>query len=197
MASTSPSFAELRSPLDSFINIIPAGHEKALKQAFYNAATLLFVFLSCGAAVVMFFVMEIFLRPLVWAVLCGTALYPFKYTLSSALDSWLQGLEDSGTPLVVGTVAIPLTLLNFASEVLGQLVSQWYKVLIGVVVGLPLAYLGYQFMDSVWYGLYSVFYVLYEALDYFSTLWVRYRCTIKIKKGLLNKWTRTSKNFWE
>ena len=172
MAST-PSAQELRSPLDSFINILPQGHEKALKQAFYNAATLLFVFLSCGAAVVMYFVLEIFLRPLLWAVLCGTALYPFKYTLSSTLDSWLQGLQDSGTPLVVGTVAIPITLLNFASELLGELVSKWYKILIAVIVGLPLAYLGYQFLDSVWYGLCSVFYVLYETLDYFSTLWVR------------------------
>ncbi|XP_072021281.1 transmembrane protein 245-like isoform X2 [Amphiura filiformis] len=171
MASTQ-SATDLRSPLDSIMNIFPQGHDKALKQAFYNAATLLFVFLSCGAAVVMYFVLEIFLRPLLWAVLCGTALYPFKYTLSSILDSWLQGLQDSGTPLVVGTVAIPLTLLNFASEVLGQLVSKWYKILIAVIVGLPLAYLGYQFLDSIWYGLCSVFYMLYNALDYFSTLWV-------------------------
>ncbi|XP_022088536.1 transmembrane protein 245-like isoform X2 [Acanthaster planci] len=173
MANPSSDSGDPRSPLDSVLNtFLPQGHEKALKQAFYNAATILFIVLFCGAAVAVYFVLEIFIKPLLWAVLCGTVLYPFKYTLTSYVSGWLQGLEDSGTPLVVGTVAIPLSLLNFASEQLGQVISQRFKLLAAVSLGLPLTYLAYQCLDYVVQVVLGVFHVLYEGLGYFSTLWV-------------------------
>ncbi|XP_071788406.1 transmembrane protein 245-like isoform X2 [Asterias amurensis] len=173
MASTSGEGSDLRSPFDSVLTtFLPQGHEKALKQAFYNAATVLFIVLFCGAAVAVYFVLEIFLKPLLWAVLCGTALYPFKYTLTSYVSGWLQGLESSGTPLVVGTIAIPLSLLNFASEQLGRLISHRFTLLMAVSFGLPFSYLAYQCLDYVVTFMLGVFYVLYEGLGYFSTLWV-------------------------
>ena len=94
-------------------------------------------------------------------------------SLHSYVSGWLQGLEDSGTPLVVGTVAIPLSLLNFASEQLGQVISQRFKLLAAVSLGLPLTYLAYQCLDYVVQVVLGVFHVLYEGLGYFSTLWVR------------------------
>ncbi|XP_038058247.1 transmembrane protein 245-like isoform X2 [Patiria miniata] len=173
MANPSTDGGELRSPFDSVLTtFLPQGHEKNLKQAFYNAATILFIVLFCGAAVAVYFVLEIFIKPLLWAVLCGTVLYPFKYTLTSYVSGWLQGLEDSSTPLAVGTIAIPLSLLNFASEQLGQVISHRFKLLVAVSLGLPLSYLAYQCLDYVVNILLGVFYVLYEGLGYFSTLWV-------------------------
>lgn len=88
--------SDLRSPLDSVLNIVPHNHEKALRQAFYNGLTFVFLALVFGAVVSVYYVLEIFLRPLVWATLIGIVLYPFKYTLSSTIKGWLGGLEDSG-----------------------------------------------------------------------------------------------------
>lgn len=88
--------AELRSPLDSVLTIVPQNHEKALRQAFYNALSFVLLGLVLVAVVSVYYVLEIFLRPLVWATLIGIVLYPFKYTLSSTIKGWLGGLEDSG-----------------------------------------------------------------------------------------------------
>ncbi|XP_072173987.1 transmembrane protein 245-like [Diadema setosum] len=163
---------EPRSPLDSMLHFVPQGHEKHLKQAFYNAATFIIIGLCCAAGISVYFVFEIFLKPLMWATLCGTVLYPFKYTLQSSMYGWLQGLEDSSTPLVVGAVAIPLTLLNFASEQLGSLIARRYKILITVAAGLPAAYIVYWLLDYIFPAVKLLFTTLYDGLSIFSSLWV-------------------------
>ena len=163
---------DLRSPLDSVLNFVPQGHEKHLKQAFYNAATFILIAVLGAAVVAVYYVFEIFIKPLMWATLCGTVLYPFKYTLQSNAAGWLQGLEDSSTPLVVGAVAIPLTFLNFASEQLGSLLARRFKMLIAVGAGLPAAYLVYWFLDYIFPAVKLFFTSLYNGLNIFSSLWV-------------------------
>ncbi|XP_077993974.1 transmembrane protein 245-like [Glandiceps talaboti] len=163
---------EPRSTIKDVFNFVPHGHEKALKHAFYNVAALLFVLFSCGAAISVYFVLEAFLRPLLWAVLCGTVLYPFKYRLSKFVREWLRGLRDSGTPMVVGTITIPIKFLDWTSDSLGEFISRRTKILTGVAIGLPVCFLLCYFMDTVYRFLEWFAFFLYEVLGYFSAIWV-------------------------
>lgn len=165
------SGSDLRSPLDSVLHIVPQNHEKALRQAFYNALTFVFLALVVGAVVSVYYVLEIFLRPLVWATLIGIVLYPFKYTLSSMIKGWLGGLEESGTPLAVGAVAIPLSLLNFFSEKLGDFFANYYKLLLRIAGGVLLLFIGGWLIYYLFPGIKWGTFTLYSALNMFGSLW--------------------------
>lgn len=170
----SPSFEYFRSSFDNVFQILPQGHEKALKKALYNTAANFFVIFASLVVVAGYFVLQAFLRPLLWAVLCGTFLYPFKRTLTSGLRSWLQGLDQSGTPFAAGLVLLPLKSVHDVSEMVSATLKNHLKLILVGTVGLPFLNLLYYFglIDSIFSWIYSFFVFLYAALDYFNSVWI-------------------------
>ncbi|XGW17710.1 hypothetical protein V3C99_002360 [Haemonchus contortus] len=60
--------------------------------------------------------MYIFLSPMLWAVIVGTVLFPFKKNVTNVVRDWLSELQGTNTPLVIGVLTMPLCALKAFSE---------------------------------------------------------------------------------
>ncbi|XP_032664571.1 transmembrane protein 245 isoform X2 [Odontomachus brunneus] len=127
----------VRSPMDNLLTMLSnfsAGHEKGLKQGIYNAVALFLLFLVLAAGYGLYFILSPFLKPLIWALLCGSVLFPFKYSLATTVQSWFTNVETSHTPLVVNISLLPVHIFDNVSERLGSFLWTNIKYIIGVLL---------------------------------------------------------------
>ncbi|XP_068671503.1 transmembrane protein 245-like isoform X1 [Montipora foliosa] len=203
MASLRPtrrqaSMDALSSPFSAvFTSVGVQQNEKALKLAFYNTAALVFVALSGCTAVGVYYVMEPFLRPLLWAGLCGAFLYPFKWKLTQIVRGFLRSLRESNTPLVVGATLVPFQLANRFSDFVGSFVVHRIRIFILVFV-----------LTTTFYGLYiiqpfnEIFWILKRSgvvvnllLDLFNIPYLVWSITIGYILIVVFFWTPNSASF--
>lgn len=126
-----------RSPMDNLFNMLSsfsAGHEKALKQGIYNAVALSFFCLVSAAGYGLYIILRPFVKPLVWALLCGSVLFPFKYSLATTVQSWFTKTEASHTPLIVNISLLPVYIFNNVSENLGSFLWSHSKYIVGTIL---------------------------------------------------------------
>nr|XP_032817346.1 transmembrane protein 245 [Petromyzon marinus] len=84
---------------------------RVARQAVYNTGALLLAALWCGAAVWLCALLEQFLRPLLWATLCGSFLHPCKRALAARARAWLAELRARRRPLALAALAaLPLAM---------------------------------------------------------------------------------------
>ncbi|XP_046397197.1 transmembrane protein 245 isoform X2 [Ischnura elegans] len=131
--STPFGMDNLRSPFDSMLNFIPQGHEKALKHALYNAIAMFLMAVCVSGIIALFYILEPFMKPLLWAVLCGSVLYPFKLSLANIIAMWLQEMNDRSRLLIFGLALAPIHVVDSLSEwALFAALFRW-KLLLGLL----------------------------------------------------------------
>ncbi|KYM90363.1 Transmembrane protein C9orf5 [Atta colombica] len=142
----------IRSPMDNLFNMLSgfsAGQEKALKQGIYNAVALFFLCLVSVAGYGLYIILRPFVKPLIWALLCGSVLFPFKCLLVTAVQSWFTKVEASRTLLIVNVSLLPVHIFDNVSERVGSFLWMHMKYIVWTVL-LALVAVGlYHFTPNV------------------------------------------------
>ncbi|CAH0550108.1 unnamed protein product [Brassicogethes aeneus] len=139
---------DYRSPLEGLFGIIgalPQGHDKPVKHALYNAVALFLLFLSCAAGWALFIILEPFIKPLMWALLVGSALHPLKHSLRVTFQSWFESLEEKKTPVVLGILLLPANFVNNLSEFIGDNIWKRLRLIVVVCVLIPVIHVIYYY----------------------------------------------------
>ena len=111
-----------------------AKQDDAWMQAYCNAVAVVVLLVAGYICWAVYHVLEPFLHPLLWAVLIGTILYPFKKTWTERISQWLDGLEKNSIPLSAGLILSPLFIFNYVSKLLeGAILSYWVGMLSSVL----------------------------------------------------------------
>ncbi|CAH1105803.1 unnamed protein product [Psylliodes chrysocephalus] len=160
----------------SAIRSLPQGHDKPVKQAFYNAVALFLLFVSCAAGYAVYMILEPFVKPLMWAVLVGSALHPLKRSLRDRFKAWFQTLEVTSTPVVFAVILIPVNIVNDISEFIGENIWKRLKLIIAFGVTVPIILLIYNYTPRIiarvlWQFVLYSFNVLHFFLDT-SSFWL-------------------------
>ena len=119
--------------------------DDAWMQASFTTAGLVFVFIMGCILLSVYYILEPFLHPLLWAVLVGMVLHPFKHASTSQIHDWLAYLDDSGIPLSLGVVLSPYFLFNWLSQCFESIFFSNWKMIVGLVIGMVAMVIGYVF----------------------------------------------------
>ncbi|CAG7832253.1 unnamed protein product [Allacma fusca] len=123
--------------------MLPVGHDKALKYAFYNVIAMI-----VSVAVILAFwgvycILEPFIKALMWAILCGSVLHPFKEQLCSVARTWLKGAKTSSAPFTIKIMTSPLVVADSLSEKIGNYIWKSWKPILGAITAFFVTYIVY------------------------------------------------------
>ncbi len=127
----------------SILNLLPTikspqRDRQTFRTAFVHSAAILFV-LACGAcAVLAYRILEPFLRSILWSILAGAFLFPFKNHLTSIACYYLRQLDTDSHLLFYGlAILLPLRTIDRTIESIGPLFIRKWKELLLILIFLP------------------------------------------------------------
>lgn len=141
----SPEHAQLQgSDETDHANAESAKQDDAWLQAYCNGVTIVVLLVAGCICWAVYCVLEPFLHPLLWAVLVGTILHPFKNTWTKRISQWLDGLEGNSIPLSAGLILSPLFVFNYVSKLLEATVVSHFRTILGAALGVVALWLLYK-----------------------------------------------------
>jgi hypothetical protein len=93
--------------------------ENQFRTALLNGFGQFFIVVLVLAGYQVYVLLESFLRPLAWALLTGTILFPFKTAMAGWGKLWIKNLKETETPLAMGLLKTPFNLADVGLDYLG------------------------------------------------------------------------------
>lgn len=152
----SPGFKRASDSINQMWYNLKNVNQSSLKGALYNLVIVIVV----ASIVAVCLVLGPFLKPLLWSVLIGAVLFPFKSSMSFSLKRWFQRLEQEDTHLLVGLVLAPIEALESFGQYLTSVFVKHMQILICGASAL--------FMLSL--------FISYAPKGFFYALWRYIRC---------------------
>ena len=115
--------------------------ENAWLQALYNNIVMLFFGVVIFVLIAVYFVLEPFLHPLLWAVLVGMLLHPFKHLATGHIEQWLETLEDASVPLAAGIFISPFAFFNYFASKFDYYITEYFKLFVLLLCTIVCLYL--------------------------------------------------------
>ena len=157
------------SPIHHFFNSFAQYEKNSLQQALFLTAANILTLLTAAAAFSLYYVLQSFLRPLLWAVLLGTFLYPFKQSATVLSRWWVDHLKTTGTPLMISIALLPIQTSDTLAEMVAAAVIKRYYFLISICLIFLLGRLLYVY-EPLLVTLKGVFQLLYELCNDFGII---------------------------
>lgn len=132
-----PSITPVITSLNEVINqYLPQGHEKLIRNALFNSISFCLILLVIVTLVAVYFILEPFLRPLLWALLLGSALFPFKQKLTRVTRRWLNQIKDNNHSVTIESISLPLKISNWIMDSVIDIMMDYAKLLAAIFVTL-------------------------------------------------------------
>ncbi|CAF1487952.1 unnamed protein product [Rotaria sordida] len=154
---------------------LPQRDPETLRTAFIHSAAIVFV-LVCGACgLLVYRVLEPFLRSILWSILAGAFLFPFKNHLTLTTRNFLRQLDRNSNLLFYGLVILlPLQTLDRTIDAIVPFIIKRWKELLIIFIFLLLIE-SFQ-IDVIYYWLITIGYDFIFKLGFivhlFDSLWI-------------------------
>ncbi|CAF3052542.1 unnamed protein product, partial [Rotaria sp. Silwood2] len=122
----------------SVLNLSPKRDQKIFRTGFIHSATILFVIVCGACALIVYRILEPFLQSILWSILAGAFLFPFKNRFTSIARYHLREFDTKSYLLFYGLIIIlPIQIFDKTIEYIVPLCIRKWKQLILIIIFLP------------------------------------------------------------
>ena len=118
------------SVLETVTTMVPIAHKKALTQALYTTGTIATFLIFAVTSYYTYDVLKVFIKPLLWALLCGSVLFPLKHKLHQYTEKKLKDFQEENKLMVLEVILLPYYMFSWVSELIGSSFTNHFKMIL-------------------------------------------------------------------
>ena len=118
------------SVLENVTRMVPIAHKKALTQAMYTTGTMATLFIFGVISFYCYDVLKVFIKPLLWALLCGSVLFPLKQKLHQDTEKKLKDFQKENKLMILEVILLPFYMFSWISDLIGSTFLNHFKMIL-------------------------------------------------------------------